>query len=297
MFTPLLIAITLPADANEDGINGLSVVGCGECHGAASASTAVVVSAEVASVGGGETINLTVTVTAGDDSVGYAGLDLGVDRGALVATGALLTREGEVIHGYPNPLSDGQVAFVAQWTAPLYAGTATFSAAGNAVNLDHDPGGDHWSLGSLTIAVAADCLDQDGDQVGDCEADCDDLDASIYPGAPDAWYDGVDSDCDGADDFDQDGDGVPVDLDLDDTDAAVGEGTAGDSGGSDGGADDGGDSGTSDSGISDGGTSDGGAEEGGAYGGGCGCAGGGQASGLLLVLGVFGLRRRRLRAP
>jgi hypothetical protein len=31
--------------------------------------------------------------------------------------------------------------------------------------------------------------------------------AVVYPGAPDAWYDGVDSNCDGADDFDRDRDG------------------------------------------------------------------------------------------
>ena len=29
----------------------------------------------------------------------------------------------------------------------------------------------------------------------------------MYPSAPDAWYDGVDSDCAGNDDFDQDQDG------------------------------------------------------------------------------------------
>jgi len=47
---------------------------------------------------------------------------------------------------------------------------------------------------------------------GDCDGsltteDCDDDDSSIYPGAPDDWYDGIDSNCDGADDWDQDGDG------------------------------------------------------------------------------------------
>ena len=31
--------------------------------------------------------------------------------------------------------------------------------------------------------------------------------AEIFPGAPDPWYDGLDSDCGGEDDFDQDGDG------------------------------------------------------------------------------------------
>lgn len=38
-------------------------------------------------------------------------------------------------------------------------------------------------------------------------ADCDDSSAAIHPGAADAWYDGTDNNCDGADDFDQDQDG------------------------------------------------------------------------------------------
>ncbi len=37
--------------------------------------------------------------------------------------------------------------------------------------------------------------------------DCDDHDDQIFPDAPDAWYDGVDANCDNADDYDQDVDG------------------------------------------------------------------------------------------
>ncbi|TNE85347.1 MAG: hypothetical protein EP330_26180 [Deltaproteobacteria bacterium] len=37
--------------------------------------------------------------------------------------------------------------------------------------------------------------------------DCDDGAASVHPGAFDTWYDGEDTDCDGADDYDMDGDG------------------------------------------------------------------------------------------
>ncbi len=51
--------------------------------------------------------------------------------------------------------------------------------------------------------------------------DCDDTDADVFPDAPDAWYDGVDSDCAGDDDFDQDGDGYGVEVDCDDTDASL----------------------------------------------------------------------------
>ncbi len=56
--------------------------------------------------------------------------------------------------------------------------------------------------------------------------DCDDSDASVYPGAEDAWYDGVDSDCAGNSDYDMDGDGYDSDVengggDCDDQDASI----------------------------------------------------------------------------
>ena len=84
-------------------------------------------------------------------------------------------------------------------------------------------------------------LDDDGDGYGDsafsliqCEqptdyvvdgTDCDDTEVTSYPGALDAWYDGIDSDCSGGSDFDQDGDGWAIDdltsADCDDTDPNV----------------------------------------------------------------------------
>jgi len=114
------------------------------------------------------------------------------------------------------------------------------------------PGADEWCDGVDTdcdgVVDGGDALDAlrwyldyDRDDYGDaststmaCEqpsgfvsddTDCDDLDASAHPGAEDVWYDGVDQDCDGSNDYDQDGDGSCHEDygggDCDDLDAGV----------------------------------------------------------------------------
>ena len=52
-------------------------------------------------------------------------------------------------------------------------------------------------------------FDEDGIEDG---ADCAPAEASIYPGAPDAFGDEIDQDCDGADGVDTDGDGFPSNV-------------------------------------------------------------------------------------
>ena len=48
-------------------------------------------------------------------------------------------------------------------------------------------------------------LDEDGDGFSNTE-DCAPNDPAINPRATEIWYDGVDQNCDGLNDFDQDGD-------------------------------------------------------------------------------------------
>jgi hypothetical protein len=82
-------------------------------------------------------------------------------------------------------------------------------------------GDDTDALGGCETASLSGELVRDLDRDGVAKpGDCNDGNAAIRPGAPDAPDDGVDQDCDGADatDRDRDGDGVPRPFDCDDAD-------------------------------------------------------------------------------
>ncbi len=68
-------------------------------------------------------------------------------------------------------------------------------------------------------------FDEDTDGQATCAGDCDDTDPTIYLGAPEVFYDGIDQDCDGEDVVDADGDGFRAveagGNDCDDTNAEV----------------------------------------------------------------------------
>jgi hypothetical protein len=82
---------------------------------------------------------------------------------------------------------------------------------------DGDGYGDAAVTGTFTC-------DPTGTEVADA-TDCDDTDAAVNPGATETWYDGVDTDCDGASDYDADADTHDSDghsgTDCDDADAAI----------------------------------------------------------------------------
>ena len=59
------------------------------------------------------------------------------------------------------------------------------------------------------------------DRYGNVGDDCLDLDPDTHPGAADRWYDGVDSDCGGEDDFDADFDGYVANADFGEPTAGI----------------------------------------------------------------------------
>jgi len=92
-------------------------------------------------------------------------------------------------------------------------------------NVNFEPGPDDYGLSTGELVVTTDDPDEpsivctlQGSVTDDADldgftavaaggSDCDDNDPDINPGAVEVWYDGVDSDCAGDSDFDQDGDG------------------------------------------------------------------------------------------
>jgi hypothetical protein len=74
------------------------------------------------------------------------------------------------------------------------------------LEISSDTALDTWGIDELVYSELG-LDDADGDGYTEADGDCDDADATTSPAATDVWYDGVDSDCGGEDDYDVDGDG------------------------------------------------------------------------------------------
>ncbi|MDP2309151.1 MAG: MopE-related protein, partial [Pseudomonadota bacterium] len=105
---------------------------------------------------------------------------------------------------------------------PVFGPEAAYPAAPDTAydGLDQDcAGGDDFDQD--LDGFQTDAYRDSGGSFGD---DCDDTLATTNPAATESWYDGVDADCAGDDDFDQDHDAYASDTDCDDTSASISPG-------------------------------------------------------------------------
>jgi hypothetical protein len=126
---------------------------------------------------------------------------------ALVAGGIALLQEWSIVHtGYTlNP-----------------EGIRNLLRDSGVPSVDYVP---HINLVQARFLLEGSDRDQDGffdAYYGGL--DCNDQNDRIHPFAEEDWYDGIDQDCDGADDFDQDGDGFSFEEDCNDEDEFIHEG-------------------------------------------------------------------------
>lgn len=147
-------------------------------------------------------------------------LNGGVDE-AWAWTGLTLHNSGGTFSLYAadvllDSVTWGEVDAGASWgldQPSLEGGDAVWCSSPDPIS---DESGDFGTPGAEN-GLCAD-VDHDGDGWTREAGDCDDADPITYPGAPDAWYDGLDNDCAGNDDMDQDADGSDVGVDCDDLD-------------------------------------------------------------------------------
>ena len=85
-----------------------------------------------------------------------------------------------------------------------------------------DKDGDGFAGGELTAIDGVDC---EGSLLFSNSEDCDDQDSEVNPSLDEIWYDGIDQNCDGLSDFDQDADGQDSSdyggLDCEDQDSTI----------------------------------------------------------------------------
>ena len=145
----LVVSAQTEATANSGRKTGLSIAGCGGCHGGASANTNV-------NLEGPRTVksgsNNTFTFIIGHGLLRNAGFNASF-RGTTGTVGTLSAgpnsqvRGGELTHTQTTPFDGATARFSFQWIAPAAHGIYNFTGVGNAVNDDgNSSDADDWAL-------------------------------------------------------------------------------------------------------------------------------------------------------
>mgnify|MGYP001426475465 CR=1 FL=1 len=142
---------------------------------------------------GGAVSGVTTTLTF--EEIQYAVSFYAVDVAAELQVEGYAN--GVLLYSYPVPVySEEGVGFVG----------LSFDYGVDTLILTSSVALDIWGIDDLNFSALG-LDDADGDGLTEAEGDCDDSDPTISPNEEEIWYDGVDSNCDGANDYDADGDG------------------------------------------------------------------------------------------
>ncbi len=157
MIVVTIMLIPSLARANSNGRSGGYIVGCGGCHGGASANTNVQLEGP-RTVKAGSLNAFTFVVNHGQHR--NAGFNLAFrdgtgNVGVFTAGPNTQIRNGELTHTQTTAFGGNGARFGFQWTAPAAHGVYNFAGVGNAVNNDgNDSDADDWALtGNINITV------------------------------------------------------------------------------------------------------------------------------------------------
>lgn len=159
VFAVIMVMSGTSAQADDNGIVGRSVQGCGGCHGANATPGLNVQVQQPNGIRTGDVANFNVVVAQGN--MASAGINLAIrngqnqNAGQLIPGDATQVMDGELTHVAPVPMVGGAANFPFVWGVPAQHGIYTLTLAACAVNgINGADPNDQWRvLNAINLTV------------------------------------------------------------------------------------------------------------------------------------------------